>query len=128
MTDARKAGIARRPIVMAFLGACGAGGLGLLAYEAPSLFGQRYRRTAFDDLLARLPDRESANRLGTAVLAEKRKFSIALSSLDLRNRMAGKSLAQALDDDFAGDRMTIVHGWIMPETLTELCALSAKVS
>jgi hypothetical protein len=128
MTDARKAGIARRPIVMAFLGACGMGGLGLLAYEAPSLFGQRYRRTAFDDLLAKLPDRQSANRLGAVVLAENRKFNVALASPDLRRRMAGKSLAQALVEDFAADRMTIVHGWVLPETFTELCALSAKVS
>jgi hypothetical protein len=128
MTDARKAGIARRPILLAFLGACGVGGLGLLAYETPSLFGQRYRRTAFDDLLAKLPDRESANRLGAAALVESRKFSVTLASLDLRKRMAGKSLVQALADDFAGERMTIVHGWVMPETLTELCALSARVS
>jgi hypothetical protein len=112
---------------MAFLGACGVGALGLLAYEAPSFFGQRYRRTAFDDLLAKLGDRESANRLGAAVLMESRDFSVAQASLDLRKRMAGKSLPQALADDFAWDRMTITHGWVLPETLTELCALSAKV-
>ena len=113
---------------MAFLGAIGLGVLGVAAYETSWLFAPRYPRTALDDLLGKLPSRENANRFGKAALAENRTFSVAETSLALRKRLDGKSLAAAMEDDLVQDRTTQVDGWVMPETLTILCALSAKLS
>lgn len=121
-----KSDIARRPLLAALLGAVGIGVAGGLIYEAPALFHRRYRRTQFDDLLSLLADRESAAKLGAAVLAAQPGFEPQSEAAALRRKIGEGTLAQAVADDIAHDRLVEIHGWLVPATLASLSALAAK--
>ena len=97
-----------------------------MGFEAPRPFAPRYAPSPYDDLLAKLPDRDSAGRLGAAFLAENKIFNADKSARALRQRLSARTLDSAMDSDLAQMRMTEVHGWVLPETLVILCALAAK--
>jgi hypothetical protein len=42
--------------------------------------------------------------------------------------LADNSLAGVVSADLAQGRMDEVRGWLLPQTLTQLCALAAKAS
>jgi hypothetical protein len=75
-----------------------------------------------------LPDRENAVVLGVAVLAQQRSFELHSAAARLRVRMKNTSLADAMSADLLEGHVMEVRGWVLPETLTTLCGIAAKVS
>jgi hypothetical protein len=125
MTTAPKSVIGRRPLI-AGLATFGVAILGGALYELPGLFRRRYPKTPFDDLLDRLADRASAARLGAEVLRTSSNFDVQAEAGKLRVSFAGASLADVTASDLAADHIDEVRGWVLPDTLTRLCALAAK--
>jgi hypothetical protein len=121
-----KAQITRRPLLKGIAGVAGLAIAGAALVEAPKLFAPHYPPSPYDDLLAQLPDRESAARIGAAYLAGHRPFNPAGAAGDLRQRIASHSFAAVLESDLAEAHMAEAHGWVLPETLLALCALAAK--
>ncbi|HTQ13664.1 MAG TPA: hypothetical protein VMH86_07300 [Rhizomicrobium sp.] len=118
--------IARRPVLAGLFGLAGLGLAGGTAYEVAHIVRHRYPPTAFDDLLDRLPDRESAEKIGVVVIANSRMFDVASVARMLRRRIGRRPLADALAEDAAAGRLVEIGGWVMPETLTRLCGLAAS--
>ena len=128
MTRDWKSEISRRPVLTGILGVAGVAVLGALAYEAPGLLRRRYKPSPFDDLLAQLPDRDNASRVGAAVAAERPLFDADRTAKELRAKLAAISLSQAIEADLSQNRTVEVGGWILPETLANLSALAARAS
>lgn len=133
MSEMARAGLTRRPLLAGFLALLGLGMAGALVYEGPRLFRRRYPATPYDDLLDQLPDRDSAAKLGRAVLAEIPANSDAAILLDpktaaddLRHGPAQGSLARAAELDAAQGRIAEVHGWILPISLLPVAAMAAR--
>jgi hypothetical protein len=128
MSVAGKAQIARRPLLKVFVGAAAVAVAAAGAIEAPRFFVRRYPSSPFDDLLALLSDRENAARLGASWLSEHRTFDAEKLANALRHRLASRSLSGTLDSDLAAMRTAEADGWVLPETLVELCALAARAA
>jgi hypothetical protein len=126
MSVADKAQIARRPLLKGLTGAAALAIAGVAVVEAPKLFAPHHPPSPYDDLLAQLPDRDSAARIGAAYLAGQRKFDAAGTAGDLRRQLASHSFAAVLENDLGDAHMAEAHGWVLPETLLALCALAAK--
>jgi hypothetical protein len=124
MTRGWKAAVSRRPVLSGILAVFGIAVAGGIAVEAPGLLRRGDKPSPFDDLLARLPDRIDAGRVGAAVVAETPGFSAVQTARRLRAKLAPTSLSDTLSGDLAQDRMVEIRGWILPETLADLCALA----
>ena len=127
MSLADKTPIARRPFLSGLLGLAALAGIAALEAPRlfPRLFARRYPPTPFDDLLALLPDRESAARLGAVLVRGQPHDNARSMAARLRRKIGGHSLAIAIADDLAHDRLVEAEGWLLPESLAELCALAA---
>ena len=99
---------------------------GAALFEAPKLFAPHYPPSPYDDLLAQLPDRGSAARIGAAYLAGHRNLDPAATAGKLRQQLASHSFATVLESDLAGAHMGEARGWVLPEALLAICALAAK--
>jgi hypothetical protein len=119
--------IPRRPLLIALGAVLGVGIVGGGLYESGLLGRHHHSAAGYEDLLSGLGDRDSANRLGEAVLAETGAFETSQIARELRKRMAPRPLAAVLAADLAEDRVVEIKGWVLPETLTLLCGLSAKL-
>jgi hypothetical protein len=86
----------------------------------------RHAPSAYDDLLAKLDDRDADAQIGEAVLAEIDDFDPKLTAEDLRANLDHRTLAQAAAEDATEGRVVEANGWVLPETLALLCALAAK--
>jgi hypothetical protein len=128
MTRDWKSAVSRRPVLSGILAACGIAVVGGVAYEAPRWSRRRYKPSPFDDLLANLPDRQNAARVGAAVIAETPGFNADRTARELGKSLAAATLADALSADLSQNRMIEVRGWILPKTLADLCALAAKAT
>ena len=126
MSVAGKAQIARRPLLKGLAGAAGLAVAGVAFFEAPKLFAPHHPPSPYDDLLAQLPDRDSAICIGAAYLADHRTFNESRAAQDLRRQFASHSLAAVLENDLSGAHMAEAHGWVLPEALLALCALAAE--
>jgi hypothetical protein len=126
MSVAGKVQITRRPLLMSLAGAAGLAVAGAALFEARGLFAPHHPPSPYDDLLAQLPDRDSAARIGAAYLSGHRAFDAAGAARELRKRFASHSLAAVLENDLSEAHMAEAHGWVLPETLLALCALAAK--
>jgi hypothetical protein len=124
MTQDWKSAVSRRPVLGGVLAAFGIAVAGGIAFEMPRWSRRGYKPGPFDDLLERLPDREAAGRVGAAVVAGTPGFSAVHTAGRLRTRLAAASLSDALAADLAQDRVAEIRGWILPETLADLCALA----
>jgi hypothetical protein len=113
-----------RRAVLALMGAAGLAAAGGIAYEA-GLFAPGYPQTPYGDLLAKLPDRTVAARVGKAMLAEQPDFDAKTAATNLRKRLRDRPLSYALVSDIDANNLAEVHGWVMPETLVQLSALAA---
>jgi len=127
MSDGLKAMIARRPLLAGALAALGIAVAGGVVYEA-GLSGPSYPQTPYDDLLALLPDRVQAQVIGEAVVAANATFDVETTARQLRAHIGGKPLADVLAADMAADNITEVKGWVLPETMAQLCALAAAAA
>ncbi len=125
MSVADRAQIARRPLLKGLAAAGGLAIAGAALFEAPKLFGPHYPPSPYDDLLAQLPDRDSAARLGAARLAQH-PFNATQTAGEIRRKLETHSLAAVLETDLAQGHMAEARGWVLPETLLGLCALAAK--
>ncbi|HXM00264.1 MAG TPA: hypothetical protein VN932_10070 [Rhizomicrobium sp.] len=121
-----KAEIARRPVLATLLGLFGLSLVGGTAYEAAHIIGRRYAPTAFDDLLSQLPDRDAAEKLGAVVLSNSPAFDVRKVARDLRAQIGTRTLSDVLGADAAQGRLAEVNGWLMPQTLVQLCGLAAS--
>jgi hypothetical protein len=126
MSVAVKAPIGRRRLLEGLAATAAIAVAAAAVVEAPRLFARRYAPSPFDDLLTKLPDRESAIRVGATFLAGRKSFDVQGTATVLRKRLAAASLATAMNDDLRQSRMVEAHGWVLPETLVDLCALAAK--
>lgn len=117
--------IARRQMLLAFLGAAGLAVVGGVAYEA-GLFSAGYPKTPYDDLLAKLPDRAKALRIGKAYLSNHPGFDAKAAAASLRKRLNDDSLGNAINADVANGDIAEVKGWVMPGSLAQLSALAAQ--
>ena len=123
-----KTRIARRPVLASLCALLGLGIAGTLIYEGPRLLERRYPRTKYDDLLDQLPDRESAAKLGHAVLAGEPRFDAKRAADALRHGAGHGSLSRALAADVVQGRMVEVQGWVLPDSLVLVAAIAAKTS
>lgn len=123
-----KTNIARRPLLASVLGIAGLAIIGGGVYEGIRDAKHRYPRTPYDDLLYKLADRESAKALGAQVLANDKQFDSAATASILRPRLKHKELADVLEAEIRAGAVTELRGWVIPQTLAQLCALAAKVS
>ena len=117
--------LTRRNIVI------GAGGAVLLtaaAYEGVHLLRNRHAPSPYDDLLARLDNRDADAQIGEAVLANIDDFDPKSVSEKVRARIGRRPLAQVMREDAGKGRVLEADGWVMPETLALLCALAAKAA
>jgi len=115
--------LTRRNIV---IGAGSAVVLTAAAYEGVHLLRKRYAPSPYDDLLARLDNRDADTQIGEAVLADVDDFEAKLVAAQLRARLERESLTQATLHDVRDGHMLEAGGWVLPETLALLCALAAK--
>jgi len=109
----------------------GAGGVVIVAgaaFEAGRLWRKRHAPSPYDDLLARLDDRDADAKIGEAVLAETTEFDAKAVAAGLRTRLDRVTLAQAVAKDAAEGRLLEAHGWVVPETIGLLCALAVKAA
>ena len=119
--------IPRRPLLIALGALVGVGVIGGSLYEA-GLFGRRPHSAAgYEDLLSGLGDRDAVNKVGDAVLGEVETFETSRIAHELRKHIAHRPLAAVLVGDLADDRVVETKGWVLPETLAQLCGLSAKL-
>ena len=102
--------------------ALGATALGL---TLPRLLRHQYPPTPYDDLLQQLSDRDAAARIGQAVRQSDSTFNEKKAARELRQRFEQRNLAEVMDADTAEGRVGEVDGWVMPQSLIELCALAA---
>lgn len=126
MSDDWKGAVARRPLLTALGALLGIGAVGGITYEASGLLGLRTHRGAYDDLISCLPDRDDAVTVGRAVLAGDRAFQEQEVVRDLRLKMGQRPLSAVLSEDMVQGRVVETEGWVLPETLAELCALAAR--
>jgi hypothetical protein len=124
MSVAGRTQIARRPVLKGLLGTAAIAAAIAGVIEAPKLFAPHYPPSPYDDLLALLPDRQSAVAIGAAWLADKSRFDAGEAARHLRAQLAHQSLATALDADLANAHMGEAQGWVIPGTLIALCALA----
>ncbi len=118
--------IARRPLLAGLVGLVGAGILGFGGYEALRMMSYaRKHKTLYDDLLDLLADRGDATRVGRVVL-QQAQFEPWTAAPVLRARLKEQGdLEEVLLNDAAEARLVDVEGWMLPESLGLLCALSA---
>lgn len=112
----------RRDVAAAALAAGAAVTAGL--YRFTDLFVKHYAPTPYDDLLARLTDREQAVKLGAQLTGP---FDLASQSARLRDTFRKQDLAVAVNADIATGHLVEVGGWLLPETVALLSALASRV-
>ncbi|MBV9043765.1 MAG: hypothetical protein JO294_01460, partial [Alphaproteobacteria bacterium] len=94
------------------------------AVTGPHLFG--YRKTPYDDLLGHLTDRDAAATVGRAVIGTT-ALAPHETATALRKRFTnGASLATVIAADLAGARLAEAKGWVLPDSLAQLCALAVS--
>ena len=103
--------------------ALGATALGL---TLPKWLGRRYGPTPYDDLLAALVDRDAAVQIGTIARASLPTFSARAAARELRQRFEQRNLAEVIDADIKQGRLAEVGGWVLPDSLAQLCTLAAE--
>ena len=113
-------GPARRDLLAGFVAAGAAVAAGL--YRFTDLFVKHYAPTPYDDVLARLIDRDQAIRLGAAMPGTLEPKMLAAR---LRTGLA-PGLAAAAEADIAAGRMMEVKGWLLPESVALLAALASR--
>jgi hypothetical protein len=117
-----QAGPARRIVIIGATAAGVAMAAGL--YRFTNLFVKHYAPTPYDDVLAALVDREQAAKLGALVSGTPAPPALAAR---LRAMLKPNGLTAAARADSAADRVIEVDGWVLPESVALLSALSAKV-
>lgn len=111
-----------------FVGAGAAVVVAGAAFEATRVLRKRYTPSPYDDLLAKLEDRDGSAQIGEAVLAEVDDFNAMTVATQLRAKLQHASLGDIAAADAAAERVLEAHGWVLPQSLALLCALAAKAA
>jgi hypothetical protein len=90
------------------------------------IFVRHYPPTPYDDVLARLVDREHAAKFGAAALRALPGFT-AQAAAQLRTAFGSGGLSVAATIDTVNGRMVEADGWVVPRCVALLSALAAKV-
>ncbi len=123
-----KDSVARRPLLAALGALAGIGIVGGTVYEVSERWGGGAPRGPYGDLLAGLGDQNNAAIVGRAVLADASSFQARIVAESLRQMIGRKPLADVLVQDAVQGRIVETQGWVLPQTLTQLCALAGKAS
>ena len=110
----------RRDVLAGVVAAGAAVAAGL--YRFTDLFVKHYAPTPYDDVLARLIDREQAIKLGAAMPG---RLEPGMLAARLRAGLA-PGLTAAAEADVAAGRMMEVKGWLLPESVALLAALASR--
>jgi hypothetical protein len=97
-------------------------GLAAIGVNAPRWLRAK---TAYDDLLNKLIDRDAAETVGHAVIGTA-TFDTHAVAENLRKRLSARSLAEVAEDDLAQNRLIEAKGWVLPETVGMLCVVAAQ--
>ena len=84
-------------------------------------------KTAYDDLLEKLIDRDSAATVGHAVIGTATVDTREVAA-DLRRRIGTRPLAEVAKEDLAQNRLIEAKGWVFPQTVGLLCVVAAQPS
>jgi hypothetical protein len=118
--------IGRRPFLAGLFALLGLSVVGGTVYEAAHILRRGYPPTAFDDLLDQIPDRDNAEKVGVWVIANTPSFDVRRVARDLKAKIGKQSLPDVLAADIEAGHLAEVSGWVMPETLAQLCGLAAS--
>jgi hypothetical protein len=127
MSIERQSRISRRPLLIALGALVGFGAAGGLFYEATKPLRHRYTGP-YAGLLSGLGNGNAAAVIGRAVLAQTGPFDPKQTARDLHDIIDHRPLAAILTREAGRGEVTEVQGWVLPETLTRLCALAAQPS
>jgi len=64
-------------------------------------------------------------RLGTVAHLAEPAFNAKAAARELRQRFERRTLAEVLDADIKERRIAEIGGWVMPDSLAQLCLLAA---
>jgi len=112
-----------RRAAVAAVAAVGAIAVGLREFRR--LLAPPRKPTPYDDLLAKINDRDDAAELGKYVIASMPHFNAGSAADVVRARLKNKTLSELLVREASTGRMVEVGGWIVPESLALVCALAA---
>lgn len=118
--------LSRRTLIGAGAVFAGAAAIAAALFELPLGFGRHYHRSAYDDLLSLLSDRDTGARVGRAVLAELNPFDEQAAASELRRSVQGGSFADAAEKDAVNGRLVEAAGWVLPASFALVCALAAE--
>jgi hypothetical protein len=109
----------------------GLAGLGAMAaaslYRFTDIFVKHYPPTPYDDVLARLEDREQAAKLGAVALKDQPNFDTEASAQRLRAALEHGNFREVVLADAETGRVQLVQGWVLPQSVAVLSAIAAKV-
>lgn len=101
-----------------------AAGVTVVVREWRLMGGSRHSRPSpYDDLIAKLGNREAGARFGSAVL-ERPQDRPSLAA-QLRQRLQRETLSDLSRQELSEGRVAEVGGWIVPRSLALLCGLAA---
>jgi hypothetical protein len=95
------------------------------ALEWTRLFGRHYTSTQFDDLFAKLGDREASAVLGRAVLREGVAHRPTQIASNLRSRLANQSIAALCLSEAKSAEIVEASHWVVPESVMLMAVLAA---
>jgi hypothetical protein len=116
-----QAGPARRTLIGGVVAAGAAVTAGL--YRFTDLLVKHYPPTPYDDVLDKIVDRQQAAILGAKVGVPGDAARLAAR---LRGAVPGR-VRTAAEADIAAGRLLETDGWLLPESVTLLAALAARV-
>lgn len=124
MSD-EKPSVQRRRLIIGGLAAIGVGIMGAFTLQTVGFMYRRPHNKKYDDLLSLIWNRENAERIGVVVLEEDGQFEPWNIAPQLRKRIGTRKLPEVMVLDAQEGRLVEAKGWVIPETLALLCALSA---
>jgi hypothetical protein len=91
-------------------------------------FRKQYPPTPYDDLLARLQDREWAAKFGEMALPALSQFTPARAASELRSTLKNRNLKDAALADARAGRLVEAGGWLVPRSVALMAALAGSVA
>jgi hypothetical protein len=113
----------RRRTLVAGLAALAAAVAGGTAWKL-RLFRKHYPPTPYDDVLARLDDREWAAKFGGTAQGALPRFTPAGAAAELRGLLRSGSLERAALADAQAGRLLEAGGWLVPRSVALMAALA----